>query len=411
MAASFASSPLIAVTQNTFSSQDEKHSDTVQVPTSLFQKALTLQPSSKADIKVSAIARELLLDYPNKGFAALSQELLKIGEEVRELDISSLGLPIKIIAQLAHYFPNLESLSLIGYQESDEVIVQLKNFSKLRTLDLSFSDVTGKTFTKLSPHIVKVILNNCKGLKESALSDLSHTALLHLDLGETGLKCSKIGKLPKSIKFLKLAHCNLEEKVISELNTFASLESLDIGWTKIQGNFFEKLPKSLKILECAHTGINDKAIIKLSNSTIEHLDISWTEVSGLTFDELPKTVKNLISAFCPTLADEAIQKLAKSTLEKLNICATKIEGKHFAFLPGTMKNLNCADCNMLGEVAIVGLKNSHIEYLNVSRSQITGEHFVTLPASLKTFKCQGCAHLTEKALQWLKNFSLHQNKA
>jgi hypothetical protein len=181
----------------------------------------------------------------------------------------------QLIAHLALFFPNIKTLSLKCCDGSDTVLPELHNFKNLQSLDLSRSDVSGKTFAFLPPSLKKLNCAGCHALEDSQMGQLSST----------------------------------------------SLEELTISHTPVKGGCFEKLPKSLRTLLCSGCmELENAAISRLKDSALVHLDISATFLSGENFSDLPKSLKSLrINVFdtytsCAHLVLDNLRKTNNLTL-------------------------------------------------------------------------------------------------
>jgi hypothetical protein len=264
---------------------------------------------------------------------------------------------------ISKYFHNMHTIDAWNLRNADDLLVALQGVTKLKTLNLSGSDVTGETFDFLPTTLEKLFCRFCKKLQEDEIK--------------------------------KLAQINLKE--------------LDLTYTDISGKEFGQLPKSLKILLCSSCyNLSDDAIAKLMPTALESLDISYTKLSGAHFSTLPKTLKHL-DLSGSDVTDESIGTLGSfSALVELNLALAHISGSTFGLLPRSLKKLDCMDCARITDAQIRSLKNSSLEWLNLRGIFITGECFDALPHSLKVLSCHGYK-LTPQALTVLEELKKTQD--
>lgn len=176
----------------------------------------------------------------------------------------------------------LESLSLWGTTVNDDDLRKLKSLKKLRTIDLSFTDVTGQSLKTLSTlkNLVSVRLDSCdvndnqlaelesmpqltmlylratkvtdRGLKHiSFLDQLLLLELSDCEISDAGL--ASLGKLPviqhlwlsKTIRHGEDDRSNLTDNCVDFLSSLQSLIDLKIADSRITEPALEKLRKTL----------------------------------------------------------------------------------------------------------------------------------------------------------------------
>jgi hypothetical protein len=243
---------------------------------------------------------------------------------------------------ISKYFHNMHTVDAWNLRNADDLLIALQGVTKLKTLDLVGSDVTGETFNFLPDTLEKLYCKSCKKLKEGEIKKLAHINLKELNLSNTNLSGKEFGKLPKSLKILHCSSCsNLSEDAIAKLG-HTQLESLDISHTLISGTYFSSLPKTLQHLECTGSDVTDESIGTLGQyPALEELVVALSQIQGTTFGLLPRSLKILDCYSCLRITDAQIRNLRNSSVEWLNLRSVVITGECLDALPQTLKEFAC----------------------------------------------------------------------
>jgi len=307
------------------------------------------------------------------------------------------GLTLQDLDQLAQYFPNIKQLSLSGYKGVNEMVEHLKGFSKLEALDLSRTDVTGRTFNQLPKSMKALKCDWCKNLLDEGLGYLSETSLENLDVSFTNIKGTTFGKFPKTLKAFKCSAChNLCDEVFAQLS-HTQLEYLDMQVLDIFGMTLHQLPATLQYLRLdACHNLNDNSLEHLSHSQLKLLYLNNTEILGTSFASLPKTLKFLSCAECYQLKEEAIKNLAQIELETLILRIIPLKGTFFNFLPKSIQFLDC-DFTDVDDESVGKISCPRLAFLDISGTAIQGTTLRNLSQSLKLINIDSCLKLQKEA--------------
>jgi uncharacterized protein YjbI with pentapeptide repeats len=255
---------------------------------------------------------------------------------------------------ISKYFHNMHTVDAWNLRNADDLLVALSGVAQLKTLNLSSSDVTGKTFNFLPDTLEKLSCSFCKKLEEDEIRKLAHSNLKELDLSNSDLSGKEFGKLPKSLKILHCSSCfNLSEDAIAKLGHTA-LESLDISHTHISGAHLSTLPPTLKHLNMTGPNVTDKTIAALGSfPALVELSLACASIMGHTFGLLPKSLKKLDCMDCLLITDAEIRNLKNSSLEWLSLHGIFITGECFDALPHSLKTLGCSNYKLTPQAYIL----------------------------------------------------------
>ena len=199
---------------------------------------------------------------------------------------------IRELSKLAHF----ESLSFWGTTVDDDDLVQLKPLENLRSIDLSFSQVTGKSIEVLSTHkkLALVNLTSCHVTDDhlAALSKMPQIAMLHL--GRTNVTDNGLKHLDhlEQIVLLDLENCEISDTGLKSIGDLPVIQSLWLSKTVRHGNgdrsaltdncveYLATL-NSLLDLRIADSQITDAKLKELRTS-LPNTKVS-TERTGITY--------------------------------------------------------------------------------------------------------------------------------
>jgi hypothetical protein len=133
-------------------------------------------------------------------FISFSPQLEVIQDKVTKLHLSFVHIPRGILSQLSLYFPKVRVFSSSQCQNADEAIEELQHFSKLRSLDLYYSDLKGSTFASLPSTLKKLTCFKCPKIEDKAIKALAKIPLKKLDISWTRIKEIDVLRLPESLK-------------------------------------------------------------------------------------------------------------------------------------------------------------------------------------------------------------------
>ncbi|XP_061980426.1 cuscuta receptor 1-like isoform X2 [Populus nigra] len=268
---------------------------------------------------------------------------------LESLDLSFNGLTagsggLKI---LSSRLKKLENLHLRGNQYNDTVFPSLTGFSSLKSLDLSYNELTGSGFKVLSSRLKK---------------------LENLDLSEN--------------------QCN--DSIFPSLTGFSSLKSLDLSNNQLTGsiNSFEIISShlgKLENLDLSYNIFNDSILSHLSGlSSLKSLNLSGnmllgsTAVNGSRKLDFLQSLRSLPSLKTLSLKDTNLSQgtfFNLSTLEELHLDNTSLPInflQNIGALPA-LKVLSVGECDLHGTLPAQGwceLKN--LKQLDLFRNNLGG---------------------------------------
>ena len=393
----------------------------------------------------------------------------------------------KVISFLQEYCPRLHSLNLSGCKNlTPEILKQLASFTslhtlsfrktnitdaglaqlagmKLKSLDVSQTEIAGSTLDTLSRDIEELDLSKCYrltdaeivglGLKRNAQGAIVHVAmqLKKLNMSHTNIKGSTLDTLSRNIKELYLRSCRwLIDTEIAGLglkcnaqgtivHAAMQLKKLDMSETRISGHSLATLSRDIEELnlsgcnELTDAGIaglglkhNAQGAVVHTAMQLKKLDISNTPVTGSTLDTLSRDIKELDLGFCWRLTDAGIAGLGLKhnaqgavvhtamRLKRLNMHESMtITGSTLATLSRDIKELDLGSCYRLTDAGIAGLGLKHdaqgavvhtamrLRKLNMSQTSITGSTLDTLSRDIEELALHSCYKLTDTGIAGL----------
>ncbi|CAN6446007.1 unnamed protein product [Victoria cruziana] len=192
-------------------------------------------------------------------------------------------------------------------------------FSKLKVLDLSYTDITVTPDFSTIPYLVKLTLVQCRALVEVHESLGKLKDLTWLDLR----RCQELTKLPDticnltSLEFLSLQGCERLVQLPEEFGNLTSLKHLDLRTQSLPAEtVWISLPKSMRnlcVLENMFIGENIRGIISMSSDRCLVAASQLICSSGSVIEALPdacckrKTDLQLIDNVVEDLTDEFVR--------------------------------------------------------------------------------------------------------
>ena len=312
------------------------------------------------------------------------------------------NLTPKILKQLAS-FTSLQTLSFRKTNITDAGLTQLAGM-KLKSLDVSQTEITGSTLDTLSRDIEELALGECQwftdagvsglGLKHNAQGTVVHTAmrLKKLDISETIIAGRTLGTLSRDIKELALHDCQqFADAEVSGLglkhnaqgivvHAAMRLKKLDMSHTRITGSQLATLSRDIEELnlrfciELTDDGVANLGLKCNAHGAVVHvamrlkqLDMSWAEITGSTLDTLSRDIKELDLSYCSKLNDNGVAGLGLKRnaqgdvshtamqLKKLNMYKTRITGSTLDTLSQDIEELDLGSCEKLTDVGVANL--------------------------------------------------------
>ena len=175
-------------------------------------------------------------------------------------------------------FNSLESLSLWGTTVTDDDISQFAGLTNLRTIDLSFTNVTGETLRTLSSisKLVSVRLEGCEVEDEhlAALSEIPQLAMLYL--GRTKVTDAGVKHIRglEGLLLLQLSDCNITDAGLASLGDLPRIQHL---W----------LSKTIRYGEDDRSALTDKCVDYLTSlHTLTDLQIADSQLTEAGLERL-----------------------------------------------------------------------------------------------------------------------------
>ena len=312
--------------------------------------------------------------------------------QLEKLDLSGVeDLDIEKISQLS----NLKELHLNIYSCSDNFLKKLGALSKLQKLELRFTDYSTSGENKLNENldgsglacfrnssaleelsVVGLPLNDklleavseISSLKSLRISSSDEIALAKLtfinklkNLEQLNLDWPRVGMITflgasdslSHLKNLNLHDQNIDDKQLSILKKFPSLEQLDLSNNKLTGKSLDILKglKNLANLNLSHNPIGDAELLKhsLTNQRLKMLNLASTDIKGSslsTLSNLPCLLTLDLSG--NNLEDEGLANLETKSLEELSVNDTYITERGIANLDRrtALKYVSALNCGI-----------------------------------------------------------------
>nr|XP_023923533.1 TMV resistance protein N-like [Quercus suber] len=236
--------------------------------------------------------------------------------------------------------------------------IGVKNFDKLKIIDLSKSDLTiCPDFTGV-PKLEKLSLAYCRNLHELHQSVGIHKNLVLLNLEGCGkLSCLPIKFEMDSLMTLVLSHCSILKKIPEFMGNMKCLQSLNLDFTAIVelsssiGGLIGLT--SLTLRYCNNLVCLPNTICCLKS--LECLDLSESS----SFENLPENLGNVKGLKNLYLRGTAIKELPSSIccLKSLE-CLDLSKSSNFENLPENLGNVKCLKNLDLSGTAIKELPSS-----------------------------------------------------
>jgi tRNA A-37 threonylcarbamoyl transferase component Bud32/Leucine-rich repeat (LRR) protein len=255
--------------------------------------------------------RQLYLTYTKVDDAGM-EEIGKL-DSMQALSLSRTGVGDPGISKLRN-LKDLRWLHVVGNNVSDASADVLAGFPKLENLNISRTRMSGRSFDKLPPSLVRLIA-------------------FFIKLDDAGVQA--LEKLPK-LKTLDLTGNPITDGCVDSLAKLAKLESLRIGRTKIGAAGLARIGGFTQLENLA---ANDLTITDQSVSALSRLN----------------NLRSLDLSGCP-IGDKGIAALQSLPLSDLNLDRTRVGDLSLAML-SEMPNLT---------------------HLNVSKTQVTARGLLQL---------------------------------
>ncbi|MDB6081189.1 MAG: F-box/LRR-repeat protein 14 [Chlamydiia bacterium] len=359
---------------------EERLPETMTQVTALLSKLFLDDEQTQMNPKVLVSLQNLLRDSTGKIVGSFLEkaegDYHKLDPNLKKILESKLGkLPLeKTLTALAltgismdqekmrgHmlHFKEIEHLSLISCKLTDTVLNMLTERIKLKTLDLSSSNLITKLpkITQALTELQHLIVSDCRLIDSSLTALAPCKGLITLDISYnrdiTDAGIATIVKDASKLTSLNLAGCvDITASGIESLKTLKNLTELDLsGLYEIPVEIIIKLIKELPNLEKIH--LNE---IKFSPENFEKL---LQAISA---------AKNLSLSNCD-LTNESLEKIAKSCkqLSVLDISGNyDVTSKGLDTLqPLTLAHLNLTNCTDVEAASIESLRGKMIHTIIV----------------------------------------------
>ncbi|XP_011044904.1 PREDICTED: LRR receptor-like serine/threonine-protein kinase GSO2 [Populus euphratica] len=272
---------------------------------------------------------------------------------------------------LSSRLKKLENLDLWGNQCNDSILPSLTGFSSLKSLDLSYNELTGSGLEVLSSRLKKLqnlhlgsnqyddsILPSLTGFSSLKSLDLSYNEL-------TGSGLEVLSSRLKKLENLDLGWNQYNDSIFPSLTGFSSLKSLDLSYNELTGSgiihSFEIISSHLGKLENLDLSYNNR----FNDSVLSHL-------RGLSSLKSLNLSGNMLLGSPPTVNGTFFNS---STLEELHLDYTSLPInflQNIGALPA-LKVLSVAECDLHGTLPAQGwceLKN--LKQLDLARNNFGG---------------------------------------
>nr|XP_034887672.1 receptor-like protein 13 [Populus alba] len=292
---------------------------------------------------------------------------------LKSLDLSYNEVTGSGLKVLSSRLNNLENLYLIGNQCNDSIFSSITGFSSLKSLDLSYNEVTRSGLKVLSSRLKKLenldlSSNQCNDSIFSSLTGFS--SLKSLDLSDNQLTGSGLKVLSSRLKKLEnlyLRDNQFNDSIFSSLTGFSSLKSLDLSDNQLTGS---------------STGINRTFF---NSSTLEELYLDDTSLP-LNFLQNIKALpvlKVLSVGYCDLNGTLPVQGWCElKNLEQLSLSRNNLKGALSPCLGNLsfLQFLDLSDNQLEGNIAF-----SHISHLTQLRYLKVSNNYFQVPISFSSF--------------------------
>lgn len=182
--------------------------------------------------------------------------LLNQGKTIKNLDLSYLQVTTDTLEKIVRIFPNIECINLECSNITDRELSVLKALTKLESLDVGATKITGESLV-LFPGLKELNIGNCFKLSDAALTrSFARLAKLErLYAARTTLSGENLKYIePSCLIELYFFGCKFDkhnENALAEILKEANhLEILNVGATRITDAGLRYVPQSLKQLDC-----------------------------------------------------------------------------------------------------------------------------------------------------------------
>jgi hypothetical protein len=281
---------------------------------------------------------------------------------------------------------SLKKLNLQRTEVNDEQLEEIfKVCPNIKKLNLSDTNVSNATISKLPTGLISLQLKNCNeltaidhlplGLKSLNLSsnypNLKDLGLDRLPEGFLSINLSycsdltdaDIKKLPKGLQILNLTSCyKLTDAAIENLPP--SLLSLNLHQCPISEAALAKLPQKLQSLNLSHRSILSDATIKTLPQSLLSLDLTGCEsLTEAAIDHLPQGLKSLDLSYCDQLRHKIFDRLPPG-IESLGLSWFSLTDEAIDKIPKGLKSLDLSYCFDL-TTAILDKLPQNLRFLNL----------------------------------------------
>ena len=365
----------------------------------------------------------------DEGFLKILQTF---GGKLKSLNIVMTSISGKTLSEYEGTLPCIENLNahFNGYLK-DDGLVHLLRLCKgsLKYLDLSSTNITGKTWDSHLLHLDTLDLSSCSQLTDEGLLRIlvmlgRNCKSLHISKTNiTGEFISNDSEPDLGLETLNCQACKeLTDRGLMKILNLCkrTLKSLDISRTNITGSFQMKYHGSLSCLEKlnleACRELTDKGLIRILSmcgDTLKHIDMSSTNIVGETLSRYKGSQLSLNYLDCgwnSNLTDKGLLKLlwlSGSKLKILHLSNTQITGTKFIEFLETLpslESLNFWSCDLFtdkGLLQVLQMFGGSLKSLNLSHTKIKGrilsDYTGSLPR-LETLNLQGCPKMSDQGL-------------
>lgn len=289
---------------------------------------------------------------------------------------------------IAQNCPDLNELRICGCT-GVQTFEALEQFSKLRTLRVSQSNIKDENICHLSLSLTSLGLAECPNLTDQGIEFLKPLKVSRLLLDHCNIKGSTFDQLPSTLQEVFLRGCSeLTGEAIKHLaRTCPHLTEIDLNGVNISNDNIHSL----------------SALRKLTTLVLSDDPQGKLGITGEALTVLAKGCPDLhtlyINGYTGTF--EPLEEFKK--LHTLGISESSIKDEDVCHLPSSLEILKMGKCLSITDNGIQHLGKLKLTTLLLDECDITGNTFGQLHPTLEKISLIGCKQLTKNALQYLAN--------